>query len=131
MTNQTNPMRVGQRVVFDRIECTVESLQGSMHIDLRLPSGDVLCDVSVNDEKLATNATKEQKMGQAKPVVFGDLSVGHTFDWIDPDNRAHNSFFARCIKISARKYAEVACRDKVYSVGTIKAKVFHVAYAGE
>jgi hypothetical protein len=57
-TNQTNPMRVGQRVVFDKIECTVESLQGSMHIDLRMPSGDVLCDVSINDDKLSTGANE-------------------------------------------------------------------------
>lgn len=58
---------------------------------------------------------------------FRDLLIGDTFDWIDDANRMHNSFFARCVKTSPRKYEACADRSLHYTVGSINAKVFHVA----
>ncbi len=57
-------------------------------------------------------------------MKFRDLKIGDTFDFIGPD-RAMNSFYRRCRKISARRY-----RDDVgvleYKVGSINCDVYHV-----
>ena len=58
-------------------------------------------------------------------TAFKDLAIGQKFDWIDPTS-IRNSFFDRCEKISARQYRGVAS-GTVYKVGSVNAKVFHVA----
>jgi hypothetical protein len=58
-------------------------------------------------------------------TMFRDLPIGQTFDFIGPFGHA-NSFYARCVKVSNRKYAEVARPEVVYTVGTIKVQVYHV-----
>lgn len=54
---------------------------------------------------------------------FRDLAIGQGFDFIGPD-RAYNSFFLRCTKISPRRYLDE--RGTEHRVGTINAEVFHV-----
>jgi len=59
-------------------------------------------------------------------MQFKDLSIGDTFDFIGPD-RMMNSFYARCRKLSARKYEwEENGIRYLGSVGSIKASVYHV-----
>lgn len=58
-------------------------------------------------------------------LTFANLAIGDTFDFIDP-NSLRNSYFARCVKTSIRKYAELENRSKTYTVGTVNARVFHV-----
>jgi hypothetical protein len=60
-------------------------------------------------------------------VLFRDLDVGATFDFID-DRRPHfNSFLHRCTKVSARKYKWLTVHGWYESrVGTINVEVFHV-----
>jgi hypothetical protein len=59
---------------------------------------------------------------------FRDLAVGDTFDWIsEGDTRMFNSFFKRCVKLSARTYTETEGEElHRYRVGSIGAAVFHV-----
>lgn len=61
-------------------------------------------------------------------MKFRELEVGDTFDWIGP-NRQFNSFFDRCVKVSARGYmvaGEDSNERSAMRVGTIDAEVFHV-----
>ena len=58
--------------------------------------------------------------------TFKELAIGQTFDWIDDANPSRNSFFARCIKVSVRKYVAIDT-GKEYAVGSINAVVYHVA----
>jgi hypothetical protein len=59
---------------------------------------------------------------------FRDLAVGDTFDWVGPIYR-FNTFFARCVKLSARTYTEVEGEGspEPMRVGSINAEVFHVS----
>ncbi len=63
-------------------------------------------------------------------TLFRDLPIGQVFDWIS--GTSADSFFARCVKISHRRYRKVGDFDRadqkaiVYSVGSINAKVYHV-----
>jgi hypothetical protein len=52
---------------------------------------------------------------------FKDLEIGESFDWIGGERP---SFFARCVKISARRYREDGGRE--YRVGSIYADVYHI-----
>ncbi len=60
-------------------------------------------------------------------VTFGSLCIGDTFDFIDEKNPTHNSFYARCIKTSTRKYEGIDTGNK-YRVGSVHACVYHVKY---
>jgi len=61
---------------------------------------------------------------------FRELPVGQVFDFIS--GTMYDSFWARCVKISARKYAVVGevdrpdCKRIEYRVGSINAEVYHV-----
>lgn len=65
-------------------------------------------------------------------MTFEQLAIGQEFDWIDPNNPSRNSFFHRCVKVSARKYKAIGdCGDAMkgfsaYVVGSVKAEVFNV-----
>lgn len=62
-------------------------------------------------------------------MTFRELRQGQTFDWIGPVSM-HNSFYARCIKVSARVYIELDDAGhgvKRHRVGSIHAPVYHVA----
>lgn len=62
---------------------------------------------------------------------FLDLNVGDTFDFVSPD-RTLNSFYERCVKLTARTYTEVEGEGLViHRVGSINAKVYHVKRKGE
>ena len=58
---------------------------------------------------------------------FRDLKVGDTFDFVSPD-RMVNSFYARCVKLSARTYTQVEGENKPtpMRVGTINVNVYHI-----
>jgi hypothetical protein len=56
-------------------------------------------------------------------MQFRDLSIGTRFDFIDDANPSWNSFYERCLKISARKYRAAGVN---HTVGSINAKVYHV-----
>jgi len=61
-------------------------------------------------------------------MKFRDLHIGDTFDFVS-NNRMFNSFFDRCIKVSARKYKSIdnpRNAEFTYTVGTINCSVFHV-----
>jgi len=62
-------------------------------------------------------------------MKFKDLLIGDTFDFMDEENPTHNNFFARCEKISKRKYAwgrmEFGGRPES-QVGNINVMCFHV-----
>lgn len=57
-------------------------------------------------------------------MKFSDLAIGAEFDFIDPHNSTFNSFYDRCRKVSARRYVSIH-DGAVYSVGSVKAVVFH------
>jgi hypothetical protein len=65
-------------------------------------------------------------------TLFRDLKVGDTFDFIDDENRMYNSFYDRCVKLSAMTYKSIEPETRperytgTYQVGSIKAQVFHV-----
>lgn len=71
---------------------------------------------------------------QSHPVhpqhTFGQLPIGQVFDFIS--GTPSDSFYARCVKLSARKYG--IANDPIrpdamrttYTVGSIHAKVYHV-----
>ncbi len=62
-------------------------------------------------------------------TLFRDLSIGDTFDFISPD-RTGNSFYARCVKLSARTYIEeelFLTPAPHHTIGSINASVYHVA----
>lgn len=56
-------------------------------------------------------------------MMFKDLAVGQTFDWVDDTRTGYNSFYAACRKTSARKYTDGRFD---YRVGSVRAEVFHV-----
>ncbi len=62
---------------------------------------------------------------------FQDLKIGQTFDFISPT--IYNSFYERCRKIGARTYTALVDDGKtnmrygIMRVGSVKAKVYHVA----
>ena len=58
---------------------------------------------------------------------FQDLAIGQRFDWISDERSAftYNSYFKRCVKVSARKYESIDGKDKL-TVGSVKAIVHHV-----
>lgn len=58
-------------------------------------------------------------------MTFKELKIGQVFDWVNPERPHENSFYDRCKKISARKYAGLV-NGRVYTVGTVRAKVFNV-----
>lgn len=55
---------------------------------------------------------------------FKDLLTGDKFDFIKPDS-AHNTFYNRLVKISARKY-ESLDSGMSFTVGTIGVKCFNI-----
>jgi len=61
---------------------------------------------------------------------FKDLKIGQSFDFINPNAIGQNSFFHRCVKVSARKYKTVSGEAMhgfaAYTVGSINAEVFNV-----
>jgi hypothetical protein len=57
-------------------------------------------------------------------VLFRDLVEGQWFDWIDPNNPGHNSFYHPCVKTGQRTYKSV--KGMQYRVGSINAKVFNI-----
>ena len=65
-------------------------------------------------------------------MKFKELAIGQEFDWVNPDPNARNSFFARCVKVSARKYKAIDPKgDEMkgfpyYTVGSVNADVFNV-----
>ena len=61
-------------------------------------------------------------------MTFRELSVGDTFDFINDDNRMMNSFYARCVKLSARTYTVVEGEGEPrhMRVGSINTTVYHV-----
>ena len=62
-------------------------------------------------------------------MLFKNLECGQEFDFISP-NVGYNSFFHRCIKVSARKYKTVDGAAMhgfdSYRVGSINVEVYHV-----
>lgn len=56
--------------------------------------------------------------------TFQSLPVGQVFDWIS--GTSADSFYLRCVKLSARKYGVVGEKDRpdqkrtVYRVGSVK-----------
>jgi len=59
-----------------------------------------------------------------KPILFRDLSINDTFDFISGNN---NSFHRRCMKISPRKYRTIERgMIQVFTIGAIAARVYHV-----
>lgn len=58
-----------------------------------------------------------------EPTMFRDLAVGDSFDFVGP-NWKYNSFYRRCVKVSARKYRDDDGRE--HEVGTIDCNVYHV-----
>lgn len=56
-------------------------------------------------------------------MLFRDLSIGTHFDFIDDAHPTWNSFHARCLKISARKYRAAGVN---HTIGSINARVYHV-----
>ena len=59
-------------------------------------------------------------------MKFRELAIGQEFDFVNDTPGAHNSFFQRCQKISARKYAYGPFRNHECQVGSINVEVFHV-----
>lgn len=60
----------------------------------------------------------------AETMTFKELSVGDTFDWINPAGGAYNSFFKRCTKVDNYRYT--ADDNVKYRVGSLSALVYHV-----
>jgi hypothetical protein len=60
-------------------------------------------------------------------TTFKELAIGDTFDFISP-NRTLNSYFRRCVKLSARTYTPVEGEDEptALRIGSIHAQVYHV-----
>ena len=54
---------------------------------------------------------------------FRDISIGTRFDWVS-EHLTWNSFYDKCVKISARKYRNDAGR--VFVVGSVHARVFNI-----
>lgn len=63
-------------------------------------------------------------------TTFKQLSVGDTFDFIDPSKPSRNSFFERCVKTGPRTYEcaedEAKARYGKMRVGTVNVEVFNV-----
>ncbi len=57
---------------------------------------------------------------------FRDLEVGDVFNFINPNG--YSPFILTCKKTSARKYVD--SRGASYTVGSIKAKVYHIVPGG-
>ena len=55
---------------------------------------------------------------------FSSLAIGQEFDFVKP-NSIYNSFFARCVKVSSRKYKSVSAGIE-YEIGSTKAEVYNV-----
>lgn len=66
-------------------------------------------------------------------MQFRDLAKGDTFDFIDDVNPLRNSYYRRCVKLSARTYTPVEGEDapRPLRVGTINCQVFHVERAAQ
>jgi hypothetical protein len=56
--------------------------------------------------------------------LFKELIIDQRFDFVDDENPGYNSFFNPCIKISAWNYID--CFARVFRIGSINCKVFHV-----
>lgn len=73
---------------------------------------------------------KTRSKADAAPMTFGRLPVGQVFDFVS--GTPADSFFLRCVKLSARKYgiagdvARPDCERITYRIGSIHAKVYHV-----
>ena len=59
--------------------------------------------------------------------TFAALSIGDTFDFIDMSRPTMNSFYHRCMKTSALKYESIDEPKTEYRIGSVKARVYHVA----
>ena len=57
-------------------------------------------------------------------IIFRDLPIGASFDWVGNTATAFASFFLRCTKTSKRTYRDE--NGTHHTVGTINARVFHV-----
>jgi hypothetical protein len=57
-------------------------------------------------------------------MKFRELEIGNTFDWLNDEKPMLNSFYLRCVKTSARGYAD--SKGTSHKVGSINAEVFHV-----
>lgn len=62
-------------------------------------------------------------------MTFKDLAIGDSFDFMDPES-LRNSFSHRCTKLSSRTYSYGVRREFKATVGTVKARVYHVLEVG-
>ena len=60
-------------------------------------------------------------------MMFKDLAVGQTFDFVNDEQPMMNSFYYRCIKTSARKYQTITEPILKCRVGSTSAHVYHVS----
>ena len=66
---------------------------------------------------------------RANKKTFAQLSIGDTFDFIDMSRPMFNSFYRRCVKTSTRKYETIDAPVMQCRVGSVSARVYHVADA--
>lgn len=59
----------------------------------------------------------------SETVKFKALRFGDSFDWVNDAHPCCNSFYNRCVKVSARGYHD---GERLYQVGSINATVYHV-----
>jgi len=62
-----------------------------------------------------------------KPKTFGQLKLGQSFDFIapiEPGKLNINSFYLRCVKMSARTYMDE--KGTRHAIGSLSAKVYNV-----
>ena len=64
---------------------------------------------------------------RADKKTFAQLSIGDTFDFIDMSRPMFNSFYRRCVKTSTRKYETIDAPVMQCRVGSVSARVYHVA----
>ena len=88
-----------------------------------MPHGDTFLLHIVTDLAYVSN----HRNGDDDMTKFRDLNIGDQFDFIGPD-RMLNSFYARCVKLSARTYTEADGENepRPMRVGSINVEVFHV-----
>ena len=64
---------------------------------------------------------------RADKKTFAQLSIGDTFDFINMSQPMFNSFYRRCVKTSTRKYETIDAPVMQCRVGSVSARVYHVA----
>lgn len=65
-------------------------------------------------------------------MKFRELKNGDRFDFINDDKPGFNSYFKRCVKISARKYQAIEEHNTPgygHHIGSINADVYHAEAA--